>query len=56
MCRHKEVEQLLLDSAKIEHGWKGWLERDYSIAYQNKSQTLYIIRSNGITPNLLQAR
>ncbi len=42
-CRRYQIEQLLLNPAKIEDDWKGFLG-DYDIVYQDTNSVLYIAK------------
>jgi hypothetical protein len=42
-CRRYQIEQLLLNPAKIEDDWKGFLG-DYDIVYQDTNSVLYVAK------------
>ena len=42
-CKRYQVEQLLLNPAKIEDDWKGFLN-DYDIVYQDTNSVLYVAK------------
>lgn len=42
-CRRYQIEQLLLNPAKIEDEWKGFLD-DYDIVYKDTNSVLYVAK------------
>lgn len=45
ICRRRRVQQVLLDSARIEQEWKDWLQGGYSVAYQDGNYVLYLAKA-----------